>query len=220
MNFFARSLKTVCVLSMLSLPQIVCAQPDETAPKAANPTTQDAQKAAVDKAMAEGRETIEKVAQMTPAQIRDFMQETSEKTVRTLLTQTDFNDLELQEILINYLRQQNIARAKPRLIAARLRDAIADKETTEVQLSQLLSQLLSQWQKASDQEQQRTEDAALELRQTLKLDERPRLDAVLHLYGLLDNETWYMSNALAGLSALAMLPTPQEIKQIDAAPAQ
>ena len=132
--------------------------------------------------------------------------------MRTLLTQTDFNDLELQEIVINYLRQQNLARTQPRLIAARLRDAIADKETTEVQMSQLLSQ----WQKASDKEQQRTEDAAFELRQTLKLDERPRLDAVLHLYGLLGNETWYMSNALAGLSTLSLLPTPQEIKAVPA----
>ena len=213
MNFFTRSLKIVALVSIFALPQIVLAQPDETAPKAANPPAQDLQQEAMDKAVQEGRDTIEKIGKMTPAQIRDYLQEIQEKTVRTLLVQSEFNDLELQEIVVDYLRQQNLARAPVRLVAARLRDAIADKNTPEA----TLLQLMTQWKKASDQEQQRTEDAALELRETLKLDERPRLDAVLHLYGLIGNEAWYLSNALGSMSGLGMLPTPQEIK---AAPAQ
>lgn len=215
MKFFARSLQVVgvcCATVTFSLPQIVRAQPDEAAAKAANPAAEDVQKKALDKAMEEGRETIEKVAKMTPAQIRDYMQEIQEKTVRTLLVQSEFNDLELQDIVIEYLRQQNLARAQPRLIAANLRDAIADKNTPELKLRQLMAQ----WQKASEQEQLRSEDATLELREILKLDERPRLDAVLHLYGLIGNETWSVSNALGGMSGLALLPTPQEIKALPA----
>ena len=212
MKIFLCSLVTLLVAtSFVSLPN-AHAQPLEDAGKAHNPTAADLRKAATEQAMAQGREVADKVAQMTPAQLRDYLQELQEELARTLLTQNGFTDLALQELIVDYLREQNRARWNVRVLGARVRGAIANQNTTEVELSQLMAQ----WQKTGEEEKIRSEAATLALRETLKLGEHPRLDAVLHLNGLVGNEGWLMSNALFGINGLSLLPTREEIEALPA----
>ena len=107
-----------------------------------------------------------------------------EELARTLWTQNGFTDLELQEVIVDYLSEQNRARWDVRILGARVRDDIANKNVDDAQLSLLMAQ----WQKTGEEEKTRSEDATLALRETLKLNEHPRLNAVLHLNGLIGDE--------------------------------
>ena len=213
MKFITRSLALLLVASSFLLPQIVQAQPNDAAPAIVNPP--DAQKA-MDEAM---KTMIDKFKKMTPQELRDYVRESQEEMWRSQMVRQGFNDLEIQEIVLNFLHQQDAARTDIRAVAARLRDALANTDatintkTTPEQLTILLEEL----QKAADLEQKRRDKATTELYQTLKLDERSRLDATLHLRGIIGDEIWYLGDAFSGMGALGTLPVPEQKPEISAA---
>ncbi len=221
MKLITRSFRMVCALCATTflLPQIVRAQPNDTAPKAANPPAVDAQADAQKAADAALKEALDKLKNMTVEEMRDYTRTMQEEFLRSQLSRQGFNDLEMQEIVIDFLHQQDAARQNVRSAAAQLRDALTKPDTTaNLQTPpEQLTNLLAELQKAAADEQVRREQASVVLAQTLKLDERPRLDATLRLRAIIGDEIWYFGDAFSGMSGLATLPLPAQQKKLSAA---
>jgi len=191
----------------------VQAQPDPDAGKAQNPVAGADKKANMDKALAAGREAAEKLMAMTPAQQREWMLQLQEQQVRLLMTQHGFNDMELQEIVSTYLKKQHEARAPIRLRAALLRDAIADKKSSD----EAITALLQEHAKAIDVERERNKQEAHDLATELNLEKKPRLHALLQMWGVIGDSGFLSGAPFMGAStALAFLPSPDEAKQMAA----
>ena len=201
MKIFTRSLATLFISATVLSPQIVRAQPQEVPPPVEAPAPLPDRNAAAEKAM---QEMMDKFKAMTPDQMRDYMRDMQENMLRSQITQQGFNDLELQEIVVNFLRQQDASRDELRAVAARLRNALGDKNTPTEQFAPLLAEL----QKAAAAQQVRREQASAELEQTLKLDEQPRVEAMLHLNGFIGDELWSLGDLSIGIGAVNSLPVP------------
>lgn len=200
--------KFFLALSVLCVATSTCrSQPVEGEGKAQNPTAADAQKAAIDKAMAEGRAAMQKILVMTPAQRREYVDQIAETQLRTLMTANGLDDLEVQEQVIVYTREQGVARAKVREAGARLRDALADKASTK----EAMASLLNEYRAASEAERTRRDQAESKLREDLELSQNPRLDGVLQLYGVIGDASWFTGGMLSGMGAIATLPMPGEL---------
>jgi len=184
------------------------AQPADDAGKAANPpNAADAQKAALDKAMAEARTAMDKVAAMTPVQRRAYVDQIFEGQLRTLMTANGLNDLEIQEKVVLYVREQSAARLKVREAGARLRDALADKTSTK----ETLSSLLDEYTTAAEFEHERRDKAEGALRQDLELAKNPRLEGLLQLQGIIGDASWFTGGLMSGMSVVALLPEKGEL---------
>lgn len=183
------------------------AQPADDAGKAANPAPADGQKAAIDKAMGDGRAAIEKVMTMTPAQRREWMDQLAETQLRALMTAQGLNDLEIQEKVVLFTREQSAARAKVREAGARLRDALADKNSSK----EALASLLDQFTAAGEAERDRRDRAEGKLREELEMAQNPRLEGLLQLYGIIGDASWFSGGMLSGMASIAMLPEAGEL---------
>ena len=206
MKNFTCSFFLICALGFtaLTLPQIGRAQPADPAPKA---PVVDARKAA-DKAM---QEMIDKFKKMTPEELRAYTLEMQEEMLRSQLSHQGFNDLELQEIVINFLRERNVQRKNVRAAASHLRDAVKDAKTPGENFAPLLAQL----QAVADEEQVQRQKASDELAHKLKLAEHPRLEAMLHLNGFIGDEIWYLGDSTVGISAVNGLAFADSIPEIN-----
>ncbi len=219
MKSITRPFAVLLAASSFLLPQmlqIARAQPDETAPKTANPPTVDAQKA-MDEAM---KTTLDKLRTMTVEEMRAYTREMQEEMLRSQLSRQGFNDLEMQEIVIDFLHQQDEARQSTRIAAARLRDALMNAQMTGAKPQTSPEQwmiLLAALHNAADTERERRTRATEKLSQTLKLNEQPRLDATLRLAGVIGDEIWYIGDAFSGMSALSTLPLPAAQPKFSAA---
>ena len=205
--------KILLTLSVLCVAASTCkAQPADGGGLANNPAPEDARKAAIDKAMAEGRAAMDKVAAMTPAQRRAYVEQIFEGQLRTLMNTNGLNDLEMQEEVILYTREQSAARIKVREAGARLRDAVADKASTK----EALASLLAEFNAASEAERTRRGEAENTLREHLQLSENPRLEGLLQLYGVISDASWFAGGLMSGMTGIALLPEKGELP----APAQ
>lgn len=191
------------------------AQPAEGAGNAQNPPAVDGQKAALDKAMEDGRKAAEKMLAMTPTQRREWIDQMQEQQFKLMLTAAGLNDLEMQEKIVLFAREQSAARLKVREAAARLRDAMLDKKST----SQTLSVLLSTYLAATEAERERRDKADGDLREDLDLAANPRLDGMLQLFGVIGDAAWFTGGMISGMAAQAMLPAPGEPQPVVAQPA-
>ena len=200
--------KLFLTLSVLCVATSTCRpQPAEGEGKAQNPTAADAQKAAIDKATAEGRAAMEKVAAMNPAQRRAYVDQIFEGQLRILMNTNGLDDLEMQEQVIVYTREQSAARTQVREAGARLRDAIADKASTK----EALASLLAEFTAASEAERKRRGQAEDKLREDLELSQNPRLEGLLQLHGIIGDASWFTGGLMSGMTGIALLPEKGEL---------
>lgn len=206
--------KFLTLLVTLSAGAGICwAQPADEPGKAQNPqnppaANADANKAAIEKGMAAGREAAEKFMAMTPAQQREWMDQMQEQTLKTLMKANGMDDLELQEKVVLFMREQSASRLHVRELAARLRDALADKKSTDATLSALIDEYVA----ATQTERERRDKAESVLREELEFQKNPRLEGMLQLYGGIGDSAWLTGGSLmSGMMSLSMLPTPNEL---------
>jgi hypothetical protein len=186
--------------------QPVAAQPAAEPGKAANPAGADPM-AAMDKAMADQRKNIEQVMKMTPAQRRDWMLGLQEQGFRAQAKAYGFGDLELQDTIWKHAREQEAARAPVRMKAARLRDALAAAKATP----ESIRALSGAWMQATEEENERRKGAEEGLRQALKLDANPRLEAFLLLHGIIGDAAWTAGGLISASTLQVNLPDAAEV---------
>ena len=208
MKVFTWSFATLFIATAFLTPQIARAQPNEAPPQTEVQARVQERNAAAERAM---QEMVDKFKKMTPDQLRDYDREMRENALRSNMTDQGFNDLELQDIVINFLRQQEASHGDLRAIAVRLRDALDDKNTPTEQFAPLLAEL----EKAAAAQQVRREQDSAKLAQTLKLDEQPRVEAMLHLNGFIGDEMWSLGDSSNGIGAVGALPVPDAELQFD-----
>ncbi len=156
----------------------VNAQPDENnAPKGVNPPNRAVKPKAT---------RAEQIAKRRARKIEARVEE-----IRLQLTQAGFTDPVLQTTIVDYYNSEQEARAKISDQYLQVVAAVRDKTTTDTQIVPLLIALRT----SVAEEKIRVEKSSADFSAKLKLDQNPRLDALLMTQGVTGNERAFASQA-------------------------
>jgi hypothetical protein len=113
--------------------------------------------------------------------------------LRRSLEEAGFVDKAVQDAVVDFAEQQDVAREELRAVAARCSEAVRNTELPEAELLRLLESYQAEALKAQDAR----EAALAKLDEKVRWKKQPRLEILLRLKGLLGNQAWLAGDALA-----------------------
>lgn len=124
---------------------------------------------------------------------RDARWKRARADLRAALGEAGFADKALQDAILSFVEEQDLAREELRAIAARCSEAVRDREVAEAEIVRLLES----YQAASAQAVARREAALVKLEEKVRWKSSPRLQMLLRLRGILGSEAWLSGDTLS-----------------------
>lgn len=176
------------------LPTAVYAQPDPHEPaKKANPENLDAA-AMLRQAQEAGAKEAQKMARMTPQEQQQEFQRLMQQLLRTSLNGSGFTDKTLQDTILQFVTEQETARAAVRLAANKVylaqgpNGAAVDNATLETRINDYLATV-------EDARAER-ENAVAALDQKIAFSKNSHLKGWLLLNGVIGDAGWFTGNVI------------------------
>ena len=123
---------------------------------------------------------------------RDARWKRARADLRAALSEAGFEDKALQDAILSFVEEQDLAREELRAIAARCSEALRDRDVAEAEITRLLES----YQAASAQALARREAALVKLEEKVRWKSNPRLQMLLRLRGVLGSEAWLAGDTL------------------------
>ena len=123
---------------------------------------------------------------------RDARWSRARADLRAALSEAGFEDKALQEAILSFVEEQDLAREELRAVAARCSEAVRDRDVAEAEITRLLQS----YQAASAQAVARREAALVKLEEKVRWKSNPRLQMLLRLRGILGSEAWVSGDTL------------------------
>ena len=177
---------TAC--GLLGLAGIAGAQPDLGAAKGGNPPNRTPGQMLRDMPQEQRRALMQ-------GRMVEQLQDRRAETLRQSLTQGGFEEKTLQDAVIEFADEQIKAALSLREKTSKISDAVADKTTTDAQISVLLNDLHTA--QAAEKARRAASEKALDAK--INYTKKPRLEALLTTLNLIGEESGGLVNIMGGM---------------------
>ncbi len=177
---------TAC--GLLGLAGIAGAQPDLGAAKGDNPPNRTPGQMLRNMPQEQRRTLMQ-------GRLMEQVQERRAETLRQSLTQGGFEEKALQDTVIEFANEQIKAALSLREKTSKVSDAVADKATTDTQISVILNDLHTA--QADEKERRAASEKALDAK--ISYTQKPRLEALLTTLNLIGGESGSLVNIMGGM---------------------
>jgi len=180
---------------------IASAQPEE-AP--APPLTQEAKnRQKIEEAMRKAQDEVVNMMRVPEGERNAKLQLIQENGLRSTLTQAGFPEKNLQEAILDFIYAQNQARIKAQETGSKVLKAMGDKPEAATDITPIFTDYLNAVETAKTQR----EEATKALDEEIEFSKKPRLKALLTIYGIIGEAAWYTGEVQMvgqmGLAAMA-----------------
>lgn len=187
---------------------IASAQPEQ-APEP--PQTQEAKnKQKMEEVMRKAQDEAVNMMRMPEAERNAKIQLMQENALRMTLTQSGFPEKNLQEAVLDFIYAQNQSRVKVQETGSKVLRAMGDKPEVATDITPIFTDYLDAVETAKTQR----EEATKALDEEIEFSKKPRLKALLTIYGIIGEAAWYTGDVqLIGQMGLAAM-APHLLKAV------